>query len=167
VGKKGIGDWQLSKTETANQIILKILVDGKWHRYQELLEMTGLSSATLSKHLKDLEEGIVEKEIRLESGSYPYPVVYRLRERSAKILSRVNDTISEEIGFQNYEIKPFLDDKIDKKECSKKATDVLCFAVNKAYENYLTDNNWKALQQTIGSAMAFSYAKFQTIFEKQ
>ena len=76
---KGIGEYQIKKAKASKKEILKVLGNGKWHRYNEIKEATGLSSATLSKHLELLTIGIVEKKIDLESGEYPYPVLYRLK----------------------------------------------------------------------------------------
>jgi DNA-binding HxlR family transcriptional regulator len=77
--QKGIGEYQIKKAKASKKEILKVLQDGKWHRYNEIKEATGLSSATLSKHFEKLvENGVVEKKLDLESGEYPYPVLYRL-----------------------------------------------------------------------------------------
>jgi len=76
---KGIGTYQIGKSRTSEKEILNVLTDGEWHRYQEMQQLTRLSTATLSKHLKRLENGIVEKRLDLESGAYPYPVYYRLK----------------------------------------------------------------------------------------
>ncbi|MEM2150952.1 MAG: ArsR family transcriptional regulator [Candidatus Bathyarchaeia archaeon] len=75
--KKGVGLYQLRMGETSERIILQLLVDGEWHRYQELLQKTGLSTATLSKHLKRLE-GCRLIERRMNGRTYPPPVFYRL-----------------------------------------------------------------------------------------
>jgi DNA-binding Lrp family transcriptional regulator len=77
--QKGTGEYQIKKAKASKKEILKVLGDGKWHRYNEIKEATGLSSATLSKHLEELTKGIVEKKLDLESGEYPYPVLYRLK----------------------------------------------------------------------------------------
>jgi len=77
--QKGIGEYQIKKAKASKKEILKVLQDGKWHRYSEIKEATGLSPATLSKHLEELTKGIVEKKLDLESGKYPYPVLYRLK----------------------------------------------------------------------------------------
>ncbi len=77
--KKGTGEYQIKKAKASKKQILKVLEDGKWHRYSEIKKATGLSSATLSKHLEELTKGIVEKKLDLESGEYPYPVLYRLK----------------------------------------------------------------------------------------
>jgi hypothetical protein len=44
-----------------------------------LREKTKLSTATLTKHLKELETGIVERRIDHESKEYPPPVLYRIQ----------------------------------------------------------------------------------------
>jgi len=75
----GVGEYQLKKLEKSEKAILEVLKDGKWHRHQEIKEKTRLSTATLSKTLKRLEKGLIEKKIDLESGEYPYPVYYRLK----------------------------------------------------------------------------------------
>jgi DNA-binding HxlR family transcriptional regulator len=77
--QKGIGEYQIKKAKASKKEILKVLQDGKWHRYNEIKEATGLSSATLAKHLQELTNGIVEKKLDLESKEYPYPVLYRLK----------------------------------------------------------------------------------------
>ena len=78
--KRGMGADQINKAELSTQKILEILQDGKWHRYMELLNKTKISPTTLTKRLKDLEKGIVEREIDIKSTEYPPPVRYRLRE---------------------------------------------------------------------------------------
>jgi DNA-binding Lrp family transcriptional regulator len=78
--RKGIGRYQKDLVWDSEKRILNVLSNGKWHRYQEIQQATKLSTATLSKHLKRLEKGIVEKRIDLQSGEYPYPVYYRLKE---------------------------------------------------------------------------------------
>jgi len=75
--KKGVGDWHISKATDSKTKILEVLSDGKWHRYKEIVEKTGLSTATVAKHLKELSP-IVEKRIEVDSGEYPYPTRYRL-----------------------------------------------------------------------------------------
>lgn len=79
MAKKGLGLHQVGKEKLAIEKILGALKDGEWHRYQEIQRITGASSATISKHLKRLENGIVERKIDMESGEYPYPVSYRIR----------------------------------------------------------------------------------------
>jgi DNA-binding transcriptional ArsR family regulator len=76
----GIGRYQKDLAWDSEKQILNVLSDGKWHRYQEIQQAARLSSRTLSKHLKRLEKGLVEKHIDLQSGEYPYPVYYRIKE---------------------------------------------------------------------------------------
>jgi len=76
--KRGLGSRQISEAKTAENKILKALHDGEWYRYTDLKKETGLSSATLSKHLKVLEKGILERKLDLKSKEYPHPVYYRL-----------------------------------------------------------------------------------------
>jgi DNA-binding HxlR family transcriptional regulator len=80
----GKGDRQIKESLEKRKLILSILSDGKWHRHKEILEKTRLSPTTLSKHLKDLTKGIVEKKLDLESKEYPYPVLYRLNPKLQK-----------------------------------------------------------------------------------
>jgi Predicted transcriptional regulators len=77
--KRGLGDTQLNAFKTAKNKILEVLKDGEWYRYSELTEKTRLSTATLSKHLKELEKGIVERRVGVENAEYPPPVNYRLK----------------------------------------------------------------------------------------
>jgi DNA-binding Lrp family transcriptional regulator len=83
----GKGTTQIKDALKNQKLILSVLSDGKWHRHREILEKTKLSPTTLSKHLKELEKGIVEKRIDLQSGEYPYPVYYRLNQSLAIIQS--------------------------------------------------------------------------------
>jgi len=80
MSERGIGSSQIRMMKTAEQKILKVLQDGEWHRYQNLQQQTGLSTATLSKHLKDLEKGIVERRLDQGSNEYPPPVYYRIKQ---------------------------------------------------------------------------------------
>jgi len=80
MARKGIGRYQKDLAWDSEKQILNVLSDGKWHRYQEIKEATKLSTATLSKHLKRLEKGLVEKRVDLQSGEYPYPAYYRIKE---------------------------------------------------------------------------------------
>jgi DNA-binding HxlR family transcriptional regulator len=90
--QKGIGEYQIKKAKASKKEILKVLQDGQWHRYNKIKEATGLSSATLSKHLEELTNGIVEKKLDLESKQYPYPVLYRLKPKFKEISQR-NDSM--------------------------------------------------------------------------
>jgi DNA-binding HxlR family transcriptional regulator len=88
----GKGDRQIKESLEKRKLILSILSDGEWHRHKEILEKTRLSPTTLSKHLKDLTKGIVEKKLDLESKEYPYPVLYRLKPKFKEISQR-NDSM--------------------------------------------------------------------------
>lgn len=90
--KRGMGDWHISKATDSKTKILEVLKDGKWHRYKEIVEKTGLSTATVAKHLKELSP-IVEKRIEVNSGEYPYPTRYRLISLSSdvKMLRMIKD----------------------------------------------------------------------------
>jgi DNA-binding HxlR family transcriptional regulator len=87
MAKRGLGNTQIGDYKTAKDKILKVVNDGDWHRYSELTEKTKLSTATLSKHLKELERGIVERCIDVESGDYPPPVFYRIKPAYIEITS--------------------------------------------------------------------------------
>lgn len=75
--EKGVGEYQINKARSSAKQIIEILSDGKWHRYQEIKEATRLSTATLSKHLKRLEQGLIER--RVDTKVYPPHVYYRLK----------------------------------------------------------------------------------------
>ncbi|MBS7637038.1 hypothetical protein KEJ37_06905 [Candidatus Bathyarchaeota archaeon] len=77
--EKGVGEYQIRKAQTSEKQILQVLSDGKWHRYQEIKEAVKLSTATISKVLKRLERGLIEKKLDLETREYPHPVYYRLK----------------------------------------------------------------------------------------
>ena len=74
-----MGEYQVKRAEFSKSKILRILEDGEWHRYSEIKKAAGVSTATLSKHLEELvKSGVIIKKIDLESGEYPYPVLYRI-----------------------------------------------------------------------------------------
>jgi len=104
--EKGVGDYQISKTKKARNKILEILSDGKMHRYGEIVKKTGLSTATVTKHLKELEkEGYVIKHVDLESGEYPYPALYKISAEGQSL--REKEIFKEEIDrlrFKEIEI---------------------------------------------------------------
>ncbi|MCW4037381.1 MAG: ArsR family transcriptional regulator [Candidatus Bathyarchaeota archaeon] len=61
----------------SEKLIREVLMDGERHRTGELERETGLSAATLSRHLKRMVlEGKIGKKIDTESGEYPYPAYY-------------------------------------------------------------------------------------------
>lgn len=164
--KKDVNTWQLGQSGEAAQVITRILMDGEWHRYQELRQKAGMSSATLSKHLKELEKGIVEKEIRLESGEYPYPVVYRIKEKYQAPIKRLEESVGREIFTVIHFTKDGI--KIDTVQKSlKTAANALGETVNEAYEIALNDNNWKAFQQTIGTALAYYNDALRAVIKKE
>ena len=78
MAKRGLGDKQIHDTKRAKEKILKVLENGSYSRYKEIQEKTGLSTATLTKHLKELEKGIIERWEDKKSEDYPTPVYYRL-----------------------------------------------------------------------------------------
>ena len=88
MARKGIGRYQKDLAWDSEKQILNVLSNGKWHRYQEIQQATRLSTATLSKHLKRLEKGLVEKRIDLQSGEYPYPVYYRIKQNVISQMER-------------------------------------------------------------------------------
>jgi DNA-binding transcriptional ArsR family regulator len=145
--EKGLGDWQLQKMEAAVLSVLRYLGDNKWHRYQELLEKTKLSSATLSKHLKTLEKGVVEKKIDAESGLYPYPVSYRLREKYQIFGDLLNLPPCPEQKKMNHYIVL--------------ASKALSSTMGKIYTMYESDRNYEAFSQsrTIALRLYFEYTK--------
>lgn len=77
-GKSGIGDYQIKEENKAIKKIVGCLIDGEWHRYHDIQAATRLSPATLSKHLKKLGKIMLEKNVDVKSGEYPYPAYYRL-----------------------------------------------------------------------------------------
>jgi DNA-binding HxlR family transcriptional regulator len=145
--EKGFRYWQLQKMEAAAFIILRYLGDNKWHRYQELLEKTKLSSATLSKHLKVLERGVVEKKMETESGVYPYPVSYRIREN----YQIFNDLLN----------LPINADQSEKDNLIEEASNTLGRTMRKITQNYKDDKNREALGQSqeIAVRLYFNYIR--------
>jgi DNA-binding HxlR family transcriptional regulator len=83
---RGFGDDQIKRTKKAKTTVLKAMEDGKWHRFNEVVEITKMSSATVSKYLKTFKEE-VEKKRDLRSGKYPIPVFYKLTELGMKTLA--------------------------------------------------------------------------------
>ena len=163
--KKGVGSWQIDKALTAVQAIIEILIDGKWHRYQELREKAGLSSATLSKHLKELEKGIVEKRLLLNSGEYPYPVEYRIKEEYQASLSEISSLME---CASKLETKS--NEKNDNKEvisCIILGGRMLDKTMEKAYARYIEDKNVEAFEQSGGIAMSFYSKALRTITKKK
>jgi hypothetical protein len=79
MANRGLGEPQIKASKKAKEKILKVLNDGKYHRYKEIQEQTKLSTATLTKHLRELEKGIVERFEDQTTKEYPHPVSYRLK----------------------------------------------------------------------------------------
>lgn len=83
--------------------IIFSLSDGGWHRYSEIVEKTGSSTATVTKHLKEMGGILVEKLVDRESGEYPYPTYYRIIpsrfqfEIQKFIKSRIYEALKEEL----------------------------------------------------------------------
>ena len=78
--KRGVGEYQINKAKNSIEQILIALSSGQWVQYKEIVDETGLSTATVSKFLKVLEKKkYITKKVDLESGKYPYPVFYRIR----------------------------------------------------------------------------------------
>jgi DNA-binding transcriptional ArsR family regulator len=68
----------LEKASEALMKILRVLSDENWHQNSELAEKTGISSATLSKHLKNLRKlKLAQLKVDYESGKYPEPHYYK------------------------------------------------------------------------------------------
>jgi DNA-binding HxlR family transcriptional regulator len=153
--ERGVGSWQTSKARTAVQAIMKILRDGEWHRYKELRGKAGLSSATLSKHLKELEKGVVEKKILLKSGEYPYPVVYRIREQYQAVFKIFNIPDARKLGK-----KRGTSGRKSEEEARARLQSMgqaLGKMTNEVLRIYAIDGNFQALQQSIDSSLAVFY----------
>ena len=80
--------------------MIGFLSDGRWHRYCEIIDKTGLSTATVTKHLKQLEGLMVERRVDTESGEYPYPTYYRIipPKTRLKIKGLMKDHISKALN---------------------------------------------------------------------
>ena len=65
MAKRGLGDTQIKNSKRAKEKILSVLEsaleNGEFLRYKEIQDKTGLSTATLTKHLKELGKGIIER----------------------------------------------------------------------------------------------------------
>jgi DNA-binding HxlR family transcriptional regulator len=83
---RGFGDDQITRTKKAKTAVLRALGDGEWHRFNEVVETTKMSPATVSKYLKAFKKE-VEKKRDLKSGKYPIPVSYKLTELGQKTLA--------------------------------------------------------------------------------
>ena len=153
--ERGVGSWQMSRARTAVQAIMRILRDGEWHRYKELRGKAGLSSATLSKHLKELEKGVVEKKILLKSGEYPYPVVYRIREQYQTVFKIFNIPDAHKLGR-----KRGASGRKSEEEARARLQSIgqaLGNMTNEVLRIYAIDGNFRAMQQSIDSSLAVFY----------
>lgn len=143
--KRGMGEIQFKMIETAKQKILEALKNGEWHKYGEIQKTTGLSTATLSKRLKDLE-GIVERKLDKDSEEYPPPVYYRIKPSitQSEWFKVFKDFLKEDFEFwvvQKRNIGYFL----------QYLTVQLNLAVIGALRDYLGDSNFEAFNQTLDS----------------
>jgi DNA-binding HxlR family transcriptional regulator len=86
MAERGVGSYQINRAKKSVSLILNVLKDGKWHRFSEIQKATGLSTATLSKHLKMLEGKLIKKKIDIESGERPIPIYYGLSSGLQKII---------------------------------------------------------------------------------
>ena len=85
--KTGSGYYQQHLQDQAQKQVFLALTDKGWHRYSEIKKKTKMSSATLSKHLRELKKlGVLEKEVDITSGEYPYPVRYKVSERGCCVV---------------------------------------------------------------------------------
>lgn len=81
----------IKKAQKSRTLIINCLANGDWNRYNHIVSQTDLSTATVSKFLKELEnDGEIQKKVDIDSGNYPYPAFYRL---TAKGLERVNKDV--------------------------------------------------------------------------
>jgi DNA-binding HxlR family transcriptional regulator len=149
--ERGVGSWQIDKARTAVQAVVKILKDGEWHRYQELRQKAGLSSATLSKHLKELEKGVVEKKIQLKSGEYPYPVFYRIKEQYQTFFRIFSIPDARELGRKT---------RISKKKLTEvteaymgSINQALSISTEMALSIYAAERNAEAFHQSLDSSL--------------
>ena len=116
--KKGIGADQIEKAQLSTHKILKVLEDGNWHRYMEILRETKISPTTLTKRLRELEKGIVERKINIETKEYPPPVEYHLRNKAIEsmrkgeigILEKLMANIGRNKSSESSAIIDFLED---------------------------------------------------------
>ena len=159
--ERGVGSWQLNKARTAVQTITRILKDGEWHRYQELREKTGLSSATLSKHLKELEKGVVEKKIQLKSGEYPYPVVYRIKESYRSIFKIFDIPDARVLGKKTRLGKKKMEE--ESRKYLEAVGRALSESTSAALNVYAVERNLTAFQQIVDSSLATFYDVAQAI----
>lgn len=140
-----MGSDQIKKRKVSEKKILNVLTNNDWVRYKDLQKKTKLSSATLTKRLKRLEKGIVEKKIDLESGKYPYPVYYRIKQKYASSKSD-SDLVFKDITYG------FLEEHLKNKdlEASFNLLNNMLTASYIAYlQNYFEDHNETAFTQNV------------------
>lgn len=78
---RGVGKYQIDKSQKSLMLILRVLSDGKQHQNKEIKKLTGLNDPTLAKYLNRLKEiKAIEKTVDIESGKYPYPVYYKAKD---------------------------------------------------------------------------------------
>jgi DNA-binding transcriptional ArsR family regulator len=126
--ERGLGEKQIKMSRKAKQKIIQVLQDRKAHRYQQLQEETGLSTATLSKHLKELESGLVKRTVNVEEGFYPPPVYY-------------------EINLKPFDKRLSWADKIGSNTFMDKRSGWI--TKHKELENYIREINWNVGQLLI------------------
>ncbi len=80
MSQRGFGEPQEKAAKKAKGKIIQTLEKFGPLRYKDIQEKTQLSSATLTKHLKELEKGIVQRYEDAISKEYPTPVYYRINE---------------------------------------------------------------------------------------
>lgn len=103
---KGIGKFQLEQKEKSTMSIFKVLSDGKQHRYKEIKEKTRLNDPTLQKYFKQfLNMNLIEKEVDIKSGKYPYPSYYKATSGSLIILQ-----IDQKLKIQIEQIEKIISD---------------------------------------------------------
>lgn len=88
---KGMGKYQLDKAEKSQELILHVLIDGKPHRHKEIKQTTGLNDPTLKKYFdKFLKMKLIEKKVDFQSGKYPYPAYYSIRQSILPLLEVIS-----------------------------------------------------------------------------
>jgi DNA-binding HxlR family transcriptional regulator len=97
--KKGMGQHQREKIRQAQIQIILALADPeiRWMQYKELKNSLAMSTATLSKHLKQLNHWINRRE-ETESEEYPHPVRYRLNKKGSSLAK-----FAKQVGHDTHE----------------------------------------------------------------
>jgi predicted transcriptional regulator len=113
---KGRGKHQIGKTEKSILSILKVLSDGKEHRYTEIKQKSGSNDPTLQKYFKEFTEvKLVKKRVDITSGKYPYPAYYSINPNFEPLIKIVFS-----IEQEKQELKKIISDS------EKTPLDVLC-----------------------------------------